>query len=295
MKLLRATTGPVLTMLLGGLLTVWLVRQAPGYGADPSQLDGRLSAESIATLRTQSQGHLNTWQLYTAYLKGMARGDLGTSQSWNRPVAQLLGQRGLVTLASSGLAVLFGWAAAVVVALACRFRALPMVNTASRGAASALLCLPAPAVALLLSMVLRPAIPALVVAAVTGLAIFARVLLLSSALLSASEAEPHVLQARARGVTPIRLVIWHVFRCAAPALFSLLAASVPVAFGIAVPVETVCNLPGAGQLAWLAAQKRDLPVLTGLTFALMAVTLFSSSVARALSLSGPELAERRTA
>jgi peptide/nickel transport system permease protein len=295
MKLLQATTGPILTMLLGGLLTVWLVRQAPGYGADPSELDGRWSAESIATLRAQSQGHMTTWQLYTAYLKGLARGDMGNSLAWNRPVAQLLGQRGLVTLRSSGLAVLFGWAAAVVVALSCRFRALPLVSTTSRGAAAALLCLPAPAVALLLCLVMRPAVPELVAAAVTGLAIFARVLLPSSTLLYASEAEPHVLQARARGVTSTRLVIWHVFRCAAPALFSLLAASVPVAFGIAVPVETVCNLPGAGQLAWLAAQKRDLPVLTGLTFALMAVTLLSTSMARAWSVSGPELAERRTA
>jgi peptide/nickel transport system permease protein len=295
MRLLRATTGPILTMLLGGLLTVWLVRQAPGYGADPSELDGRLSATSIATLRAQSQGHLNTWKLYTAYLKGLARGDLGTSLAWNRPVAQLLGQRGLVTLGSSGLAVVFGWAAAVLVALCCRFRALPLVSSTSRGAASALLCLPAPALALLLCMVWQPALPELVAGVVTGLAIFARVLLPSSTVLAASESEPHVLQARARGVSSIRLVIRHVFRCAAPALFSLLAASVPVAFGIAVPVETVCNLPGAGQLAWLAAQKRDLPVLTGLTFALMTVTLLSSSVARALSLSGPDLAERRTA
>lgn len=74
MKLSHATTGPILTMLLGGLLTVWLVRQAPGYGTDPSELDGRWSAESIAALRAQSQGHLNTWQLYAAYLKGMTRG-----------------------------------------------------------------------------------------------------------------------------------------------------------------------------------------------------------------------------
>ena len=56
-----------------------------------------------------------------------------------------------------------------------------------------------------------------------------------------------------------------------------------LAFSVAVPVETVCNLPGAGQLAWLAAQKRDLPVLTGLTLALLALTLLSGSVARAAS------------
>ncbi|HUI81659.1 MAG TPA: ABC transporter permease [Bryobacteraceae bacterium] len=295
MRFLRAITGPIVTMLIGGLLTVWLVRQAPGYGTDPAELDGRWSAESLAALRANHQNHLTVWRLYTGYLKGLARGDLGTSLAWNRPVAQLLGERGWVTLRSSGLAVFLGWASAVVVALTYRFRALPFVSGVSRSSASALLCLPSPAVALLLCIVLRPALPQLIAAVVTGLAIFARVLLPSSAVLSASESEPHVLQARARGVHSIRLVIWHVLRCAAPALLSLLAASVPVAFGIAVPVETVCNLPGAGQLAWLAAEKRDLPVLTGLTFALMAVTLLSTSLAKAWSITGPELAEGRTA
>jgi len=295
MKFWQAIIGPAVTLLLGGLLTVWLVRQAPGYGTDPSELDGRWSAESIARLRAERQAHQNAWQLYAAYLKGMAHGDLGASLAWNRPVAPLLGERGLVTLRSSGLAVLLGWAGAVLVALACRFRAAPFVDATSRGAAAALLCLPSPALALVLCLAFRASVPQLVAGAVTGLAIFARVLLPSSTVLSAVEAEPHVLQARARGVPAARLVIWHVFRCAAPALLSLLAASVPVAFGIAVPVETVCNLPGAGQLAWLAAQKRDLPVLTALTFALMAITLVSTGIARAWSWSGPELAERRAA
>ena len=293
MKLLRTISGPLVTLFLGGLLTVWLIRQAPGYGIDSSELDGRWNAATIAALRAH-QNHANAWQLYTSYLSGMARGDLGTSLAWNQPVARLLGERGMVTLQSSGLAVLLGWAAAVAVALSYRFRALPLLDSASKSAASALLCLPSPALALVLYLVWHPAAPQVVAALVTGLAIFARVLLPSSAILSASGTETHVLQARARGVPSIRLVIGHILRCAAPALLSLLAASVPVAFGIAVPVETVCNLPGAGQLAWLAAEKRDLPVLTALTFALLALTLVSTGVAKVWSMSGPELAERRT-
>jgi ABC-type dipeptide/oligopeptide/nickel transport system permease component len=130
------------------------------------------------------------------------------------------------------------------------------------------------------------------VAAVVGLGVFARVLLPSAAVVAAASRESHVLQARARGLSSLRLVLSHVLRRATPALSALLVSALPLAFSVAVPVETVCNLPGAGQLAWLAAQKRDLPVLTGLTLALLALTLFSGSVARAASRAGAGLAQR---
>jgi peptide/nickel transport system permease protein len=118
---------------------------------------------------------------------------------------------------------------------------------------------------------------------VVGLAVFARVLLASAAIVAAAHREPHVLQGRARGLSSLRLLLSHVFRRSAPALAALLVAALPLAFSVAVPVETVCNLPGAGQLAWLATQRRDLPVLTGLTLALLVLTLFSGSMAQMAS------------
>ena len=70
---------------------------------------------------------------------------------------------------------------------------------------------------------------------------------------------------------------------------------VPMAFGVTIPVETVCNLPGVGQLAWLAAQKRDLPVLTGMTLALLTLTLLCGAMARAASRATVGWAERDAA
>jgi len=125
-----------------------------------------------------------------------------------------------------------------------------------------------------------------------GLAVFARVLLASAAVMAEASREPHVLQARARGLSGLRLVLSHVLRPSTPALAALLVAALPLAFSVAVPVETVCNLPGAGQLAWLAAQRRDLPVLTGLTMVLLALTLLSGILARAASRAGAGLAQR---
>jgi ABC-type dipeptide/oligopeptide/nickel transport system permease component len=47
-----------------------------------------------------------------------------------------------------------------------------------------------------------------------------------------------------------------------------------MAFGAAIPVETLCDLPGVGQLAWKAAMARDLPLLVSLT---MLITLLTQA------------------
>ena len=294
MKLVRAA-GPLVTLLAGGFLTVWLVRVAPGYDTDASELDGRRSANSVAALRSRNQDTLPVWQAYAHYLAQLGRGDLGTSRAWGLPVEELLRKRGAVTLRAAGSGLLLGWLVAVGLALAGSCRGLALVAGVSRSAAASLLCLPSPAVALLLCLWLRRTSPEWRVAAVVGLAVFAHVLLASAAVVTAASREPHVLQARARGLSNLRLVLSHVLRRSAPALAAMLVAALPLAFSVAVPVETVCNLPGAGQLAWLAAQKRDLPVLTGLTLALLALTLISGSVARAASRAGAGLAERSAA
>jgi peptide/nickel transport system permease protein len=291
-KLARAVAGPLITLLAGGLLTVWLVRVAPGYNTDASELDGRRSANSVAALRSRNQDTLPVLQAYAHYLVRLGHGDLGTSRAWGLPVEQLLRKRGAVTLGAAGSGLLLGWAVAVGLALAGSCRGLSLVSGVSRSAAASLLCLPSPAVALLLCLWLRRTSPDWRVAAVVGLAVFARVLLASAAVVAAASREPHLLQARARGLSTLRLVLSHVLRRSAPALAALLVAAIPLAFSVSVPVETVCNLPGAGQLAWLAAQKRDLPVLIGLTLALLALTLLSGSVARAVSRTGAGMAER---
>jgi peptide/nickel transport system permease protein len=291
-KLIRTVSGTLITLLAGGLLTVWLVRLAPGYDTDVSELDGRRSADSVAALRSRNHDTLPVWQAYAQYLVRLGKGELGTSRAWGIPVEELLRKRGAVTLGAAGSGLLLGWTVAVGLALAGSCRGLSLVADVSRNAAAALLCLPSPAIALLLCLWLRRTSAEWRVAAVVALAVFARVLLSSAAVVAAASREPHILQARARGLSSLRLVLSHVLRRSAPALAALLVAALPLAFSVAVPVETVCNLPGAGQLAWLAAQKRDLPVLTGLTLALLALTLLSGSLARAASRAGANLAQR---
>ena len=174
----------------------------------------------------------------------------------------------------------------MVVALAACFSGEPRALLA-RIAASAFLCLPSAAVALILLLVLRPANRGHAVAASAGIAIFARVLLAASATLGAARRELYPLTARARGVGPMRITAMHLMWPSLPTIVNLLVVYIPVTFGFAVALETFCDVPGLGQLAWLAAQQRDLPVLVSLSLIVLGITAICGSLSQLL---GPRAA-----
>jgi peptide/nickel transport system permease protein len=64
----------------------------------------------------------------------------------------------------------------------------------------------------------------------------------------------------------------------APQLLALGGVSVSIAFGAAIPVEVLCDLPGIGQLAWKAATARDLPLLVAITFVVIVMTQVCNTV-----------------
>src|SRR5215472_5564906 len=95
------------TLILGGLLGATLVRLAPGFGVDEAELDSRLSSQSIQALRQAQTNERNLASFYFHYLSQLLRGDLGTSRSLERPVAELLKERAPETAKSvaAGLAL----------------------------------------------------------------------------------------------------------------------------------------------------------------------------------------------
>jgi peptide/nickel transport system permease protein len=102
-------------------------------------------------------------------------------------------------------------------------------------------------------------------------------------LLAQSYGMPHVLLARAKGLSGYRVFFQHVLPPARGQLIALAAVSINMAFGAAVAVEAICDQPGLGQLAWKAAMARDLPVLVILTMIIALVTQFSNLVADVFS------------
>ena len=262
----------LVTLLVGGFLGATLVRLSPGFGVDEQELDARLNADSIRAIRhaRDPEGHILPF--YAQYLAGLFKGNLGFSHSLGRPVAELLAERIPVTLRSVGTGVVGGWLLAVVLALPSatyRLRAYDLFSTFLSGI---FLCLPSAVLALLL--LFTGGAPGCAIA----LVLFPKIFRYTRNLLLETYRAPHVLTAHAKGLSRARILAWHVLPCAAPQILALGGVSVSMAFGAAIPVEAICDSPGIGQLAWLAALGRDLPVLVNLTLLVTLVTLVAGSV-----------------
>ena len=261
-----------LTILLGGMLGATLARLAPGFGSDERELDSRLNPASQQALRQSraAQGDLLTF--YKNYLAGLLHGDLGDSPSLRRPVRELLAERIPVTLRGVGWGLAGGWLLGLLLAVPAALCRAPFFDLFGSALSGIFLCLPSALLALLLVLAGGPAPLAIC------LVVFPRVFRYSRNLLHETRDLPHVLMARAKGAGWGRILFCHVIPPAAPQLLALAGVSVSTALGAAIPVEVLCDLPGVGQLAWLAALGRDLPLLVNLTALATAATLMANSI-----------------
>ena len=261
----------LITVLIGGFLGATLVRLAPGFGVDEEELDARLSAQSIQTLRETREGDGNLFVFYFRYLGRLLRGDLGNSRTLQRPVSQLVAERLPETLKSVVLGLALGWSAGFLLAIAIVMSRAWYLDLLGSLLVGVLLCLPAAVLALLFVLAQAPA------RLLLGLVVFPKIFRYSRNLLVRSSALPHVLTARAKGLGNMRVLIWHILPTAAPQLLALLGVTVSVAFTAAIPMEALCDLPGIGQLAWKAALGRDVALLVNLTMMVTLVTLVANS------------------
>lgn len=261
------------TALLGGLLATTLVRLAPGFDADETQLDPRLNSASIQALRQARLEQNNIFRFYFRSLERAAKGDFGTSLSLGQPVSALLRQRAPLTLRLIGVGLLLSWAATLSLALSAAWLRISAYDAVSTLISGTLLCIPAAVLALL--SVLWSLSGALAIA----LIIFPRDYRYTRNLLTEAYAQPHIVTARAKGLSELHILFWHVIPVAAPQMLAVAGVSVSLAIGAAIPVEALCGLAGVGQLAWQAALARDLPLLVNLTLLVTLVTLLANSSA----------------
>ena len=272
-NLLRLTA----TLLLGGLLGVALVRLAPGFGTSESELNARLSQESIDALRASRDR--NILRIYVQFLMKAAHGDLGTSETLaGAPVAGLLRERVPVTLQAASAGLLAAWAAALLFAglgTGLRHKSLEILGIA---ATECLLAVPVGLLALVLMLWagrFESGVPALGI----GLAVFPHLFRYTRRVVGEAAARPHVLSAYARGSAPWRVLVKEILPGAMPQLTALAGTSLPLALGAAIPMETLCDSPGIGQLAWKAATARDLDLLLPVILLVSAIALVANFAA----------------
>jgi len=263
----------MVTLAIGGFLGCVLLRYGPGLNADGRDLDHRYSSATLSELHKARAGEQNIVQFYGRYLANAMHGDLGVSTSLEQPVAQLIAARAPATLRLIGWGLLAGWIPGLLLGFANAVRPRGLIPVLSELLSGFFLCFPAAVLALLLFLAGGPA------AIVIGAAIFPRVYRYSHTLLAESLGLPRVLAAAARGISKPRILARYVLPPAIPPLAALLGVSITLAFGAAIPVEVICDVPGLGQLAWKAAIARDLPLLAAMTLIVTGVTLTANTTA----------------
>jgi peptide/nickel transport system permease protein len=266
--------------ITGALLSATIVRFAPGYGVDEHELDSRLSASSRDAIRNRLQLGKGLLSYYGAYLSGLVHGNLGTSAFLERPVAGLLKERAAFTARTVFLGWITAWAAASLLSLLTLRWQSWLLEYSATAATGILIALPTAVVALLCLYLRAPLF--LGIAVITLPKLFRY----QHNILAQAHIQPFVLAARARGVSPGRILFRHVLPVARPPLLALLAVSASLALGAAIPLEALSDSPGVGQLAWQAALNRDLPLLTS-------ITLFVTLLTAGVNLFSGTLQERR--
>jgi len=114
--------------------------------------------------------------------------------------------------------------------------------------------------------------------------------LLRSELLQQLQLE-HVQLARAKGVSPGRIVRMHALRPATPTLVAALAAQSGLIVGNLIIIERIFLLPGFGDYVIVAIVRRDLPAIIGAVFVSAVILGVVNLVADALLLAvDPRLA-----
>lgn len=271
--LLQHVATILISVFVAGFLCASLVRFSPGFGVDEAELDARRSAASIEAMRQRNGVEEDIAAFYFHFLGRMVKGDLGTSRTLNRPVAELIRERLPETMKTVAIGLALGWSAGFFLAVPVAMLRSWWLDVSASTTAAVLLCLPAAVLALLFVLMRAPG------RLVVALIIFPKVFRYARNLLAGAAELPHVLMARAKGLGNTRVLFWHILPNVGPQLLALAGVSVSLAFAAAIPVEVLCDLPGIGQLAWKAALGRDLYLLVNLTLLVTVITLLANTAA----------------
>lgn len=295
----------VLVLLVVVSLNFAIPRLMPGdpvlllLGEDPglvSEEARRQAAERLGLDRSLVQQ-------YAGYLADLARGDLGDSFRWRRPVAGLISDRLPWTLLLVGLAVVSSSLVGIATGTAAAWRRGRRSDAAALSGFLVLDALPVFWIGLLLLIVfgvtlgMAPAFGAVTPGAgLTGTAYLGDVLrhlALPLATLTLASVggmfliaryavlgvvrDDYVLVARAKGLSEPAVALRHALPAASLPIVTLLLLRLGFLAGGAVVVETVFSYPGLGRLILQAALSRDYPVMQG-AFFVLAVTVIGANL-----------------
>lgn len=286
--LLRRTLQAALTLAIALILLFLLVHLLPG---DPLAREGdrALTPQQLEALRARYGLDRPLVSQLFVFLTGIARGDLGVSIQYGRPVTALLLERlpatlllggavlvlnftlgiwlgvrqavrkntledrWITTLSLAGYSTPSFWLGLVLAAfVGVRWRLLPSGGMRDPLGAGG-------AVAATLDVLRHLILPAVTLSVVS---IAATIRYQRSAMLEVLRL-PYIVTARAKGLPEFQVVWSHAWRNALFPVLTLLGLWLPILVSGSVFVESVFAWPGLGSLAIAAVGGRDYPLLMG--------------------------------
>lgn len=259
-----------------------LIHLVPGDPAQAMLGDGA-SPEDIAQLRTRLGLDRPLTEQYGRYLRGLVRGDLGTSLRTQQPVTTQIAERLPATAELASAAMLVALALALPLGLIAAVWRGTWVDQSAMGLALVGISVPGfwlgPLLALIFSVELgwlpvsgRGTFAHLVLPAITlGAALAAILARMTRASVLEELREQYVVAARARGVSRVRAVVVHALRNSLIPVVTILGLQLGAVLTGSIITETIFSWPGVGRLLIQSINFRDYPMVQGCIL-LIAVT-----------------------
>lgn len=277
----RAVTATV-SVLLASLVVFAALLAVPG---DPAEIILGLDASPAARAALRSQLGLDVPapQRYVAWLGGVARGDLGESITYQRPVRALIADRLGVSVPLALGAALIACLIALPLGVLAALRRGTVIDPLVTSVAQLGAAIPSFWLGLMFVLLFAVELGWLPAGGFTPWArdplASLRSLLLPMLALGLGQAavmtrmtrsamiealgQDYVRTARAKGLRPRRVTFGHALRNALVTLVTILGLSLTNVFIGSIVIEQVFALPGLGRLALTAIGTRDFPLVQG--------------------------------
>lgn len=272
----------LVSVFLASLVVFSAIIAVPG---DPAEIILGLNstAESRAALRQQLGLNVPAPQRYVRWLGGVVRGDFGESINYQQPVSKLISDRLRVSvplaLGAALLATLLSIPLGILSAVKRGSLWDPLITALSQVGAA----VPSFWLGLIFILYFAVQLKALPAGGFTPFSTdpvqWLRSLLLPVLALGLGQAavmtrmtraamlevldQDFVRTARAKGLSPGRVVLKHALRNAMVTIITILGLSLTNVFIGSIVIEQVFALPGMGRLALTAIGTRDFPLLQG--------------------------------
>ncbi len=273
-------------VLIGVTFLVFaMLRLIPGDPAQIMLFGSNPTPERVEALRTTLGLDKPFLVQYAQYVGRLLTGDLGFSYASNTSVASEILQRVPYTLNLTVLAMVVALAVGVPTGMAAGLRPGSLLDRVATGASVLGLAVPSFWLAQLLVLAFAVnlgVLPALGIGGPTALILpafslglgFAAIItrMLRSSLIETYQ-QPYMLVARAKGLSPWRLLSRHALRNAASSVVTIIGLQVGNLIAGAVAIEIIFGRPGIGSYLVARIQQKDVPSIQGIVLFVAVVYL----------------------